>query len=174
MLALSGKLNLSRPGQHPFPPMDRWTWTQHNPFKEIYPSDHRSVYLMTQRLQRHPYLALFDGPDTNTSTEQRTSATVPQQALFLMNSPFVRAQAEGFAGKLMRATSDPRRRVQLAYELAFSRTAKPIEVKKGVWYIDEYERQLAQIGVSKERWQQEAWTSFARIMLSANEFVYVD
>jgi hypothetical protein len=174
MLALSGKLDLSRPGPHPFPPMDKWTWTQHNPFKEVYPSDHRSVYLMTQRLQRHPYLVLFDGPDTNTSTEQRTSATVPQQALFLMNNPFVRTQAEGFARTLMRATNDPRQRVQLAYDLAFSRAAKPIEVEKGLWYIDEYARQLAQIGISKEHWQEEAWTSFARTMLCANEFVYVD
>jgi hypothetical protein len=174
MLALSGKLDLSRPGPHPFPPMDKWTWTQHNPFKEVYPSDHRSVYLMTQRLQRHPYLALFDGPDTNTSTEQRTSATVPQQALFLMNNLFVRAQAEGFARNLTQATSDPRQRVQLAYELAFARTAQPIEVEKSLWYIDEYERQLAQIGVSEERRHGESWMSFARIMLCANEFFYVD
>jgi hypothetical protein len=74
----------------------------------------------------------------------------------------------------MRATNDPRQRVQLAYDLAFSRAAKPIEVQKGLWYIDEYARQLAQIGISKEHWQEEAWTSFARTMLCANEFVYVD
>src|SRR5207245_3545592 len=95
LLAVSGKLDLRRPGPHPFPPIDKWGWTQHNAFKEVYPSNQRSVYLMTQRLQRHPYLAIFDGPDTNTSTEQRTSSTVPQQALFLMNNPFVLAQAEG-------------------------------------------------------------------------------
>ena len=91
MLAVSGTLDLSRPGTHPFPPIERWRWTQHSPFKEVYPTDRRSVYLMTQRLQKHPYLALFDGPDTNTSTEARTRATVPLQALYLMNNPWVRA-----------------------------------------------------------------------------------
>jgi hypothetical protein len=44
---------------------------------------------MTQRIQRHPFLALFDGPDTNTSTDTRTDSTVPLQALFLMNNPFI-------------------------------------------------------------------------------------
>src|SRR5438445_8760458 len=119
MLALSGKLDLRRPGPHPFPPMDKWTWTQHNPFKEVYPSNQRSVYLMTQRLQRHPYLAIFDGPDTNTSTEQRTSSTVPQQALFLMNNPFMLAQAEGFARRLMSCAKEPRQRIAIATELAW-------------------------------------------------------
>src|SRR5262249_34930358 len=103
LLALSGRLDVSRPGSHPFPSIDQWRWTQHAPFKDVYPSDHRSVYLMTQRLQRHPFLALFDGPDTNTSTDVRTSSTVPLQALFLMNNPFVIEQAEGFARRLLAA-----------------------------------------------------------------------
>ena len=29
---------------------------------------------MTQRIQRHPFLALFDGPDTNTTREVRSSS----------------------------------------------------------------------------------------------------
>src|SRR5206468_9455920 len=101
MLMVSGKLDMKRPGPHPFPPIGQWGWTQHNPFKEVYPSNHRSVYVMTQRLQRHPYLALFDGPDTNASTERRASSTVPLQALYLMNHPFVREQAEGLARRLL-------------------------------------------------------------------------
>ena len=71
----------TRPGPHPFPPIESWHWTQHDAFKAVYPSNHRSVYLMTQRLVKHPYLAIFDGPDTNVSTEARPSSTVPLQAL---------------------------------------------------------------------------------------------
>ena len=48
--------------------MTEWDFTQHNPFKAVYETNRRSVYLMTQRIQRHPFLALFDGPDTNAST----------------------------------------------------------------------------------------------------------
>ena len=44
----------ARPGPHPFPPIETWHWTQHDAFKAVYPSSHRSVYLMTQRLVKHP------------------------------------------------------------------------------------------------------------------------
>src|SRR5262249_30148780 len=51
LLAVSGTLRRDRPGPHPFPAIGGWRWTQHDPFKEVYPSAHRSVYLMTQRIQ---------------------------------------------------------------------------------------------------------------------------
>jgi hypothetical protein len=108
MLFVAGNLDRGRPGPHPFPPVGQWRWTQHMAFKEVYPSAHRSVYLMTQRLQRHPFLALFDGPDTNESTAARGSSTVPLQALYLMNNPSPRRQAEGLArGCLRRRPTRP-------------------------------------------------------------------
>jgi hypothetical protein len=174
LLAASGNLDRKRPGPHPFPPIDQWTWTQHNPFKDVYPSRHRSVYLMTQRFQRHPYLGLFDGPDTNTSTEQRTTSTVPQQALFLMNNPFMAEQAEGFARRLIAASNDVRLRIELAHELAWSRPAKPVEAEKGMQYLEQYATQLRAAGVPAARLELETWTSYARVLLSANEFVYLD
>jgi cytochrome c553 len=174
LLAVSGKLDRSRPGPHPFPPMDRWGWTQHNPFKEVYPTNHRSVYLMTQRFQRHPFLALFDGPDTNTSTEQRTASTVPLQALFLTNDPFVTEQAEGFARRLLAASGDSRWRIDLAHRLAWARPARPDEVARGIHYMEEYRQRLAEAGAPAERLELEAWTSYARVLLCANEFVCLD
>src|SRR5205085_6639804 len=121
LLFVSGKLDLQRPGPHPFPPITSWNWTQHNPFKEVYASNHRSVYLMTQRLQRHPFLALFDGPDTNTTTDKRTSSTVPLQALYWMNSPEVREQAAPFAPRLTTAAASPQERIAFEYQCAYSR-----------------------------------------------------
>ncbi len=43
-------------GLQPFPAVNTWTFTAHHQFKAIYPSEHRSVYLMVQRLHPHPYL----------------------------------------------------------------------------------------------------------------------
>ena len=77
MLAVAGNLDETRPGPHPFPPIETWHWTQHDAFKAVYPSNHRAVYLMTQRLVKHPYLAIFDGPDTNVSTEARPQLDGP-------------------------------------------------------------------------------------------------
>jgi hypothetical protein len=174
LLAVSGKLERSRPGPHPFPPIDKWVWTQHNPFKDVYPTNHRSVYLMTQRFQRHPYLALFDGPDTNTTTARRATSTVPLQALFLMNSTFMRDQTEGFARRLMAASKDDTRRLALAHQLAWSRPATSKEIQRGQDYLSACEKELARTGAPRDRLELEAWTSYVRVLISANEFVYLD
>ena len=51
ILMLSGTLDLNRPGPHPFPEPSKWRYTAHHQFNQVcYPSDHRSVYLMVQRL----------------------------------------------------------------------------------------------------------------------------
>jgi hypothetical protein len=174
LLAVSGNLNRTRPGPHPFPPIDKWTWTQHNPFKDVYPTNHRSVYLMTQRFQRNPFMALFDGPDTNTTTEQRARSTVPLQALYLMNNPFVKAQAEGFARRLLSASNDASERIELAHRLAWSRPPSQIECSAAKEYVIKYRSELAKSAVSDELAQRESWTSLARVLLTANEFLYVD
>jgi cytochrome c553 len=174
LLAVGGTLDPSRPGPHPFPPIATWGWTQHNPFKANYPSSHRSVYLMTQRFQKHPFLALFDGPDTNVSTGNRSESLLPLQALYLMNDPFVRAQAEGFAHVLLQRAGDAERRIDWAHRLAWARPATPGEIKKGMDFVQRYADELHRAGAPAERVELEAWTSYARVMLTANEFVFVD
>jgi hypothetical protein len=174
LLAVSGNLDRSRPAGHPFPAIDKWAWTQHNPFKEVYPSKHRSVYLMTQRFQRHPYLALFDGPDPNTTTEQRASSTVALQALFLLNNPFVTEQAEGFARRLFSASRDSGQRIEMAHQLAWCRPATGAERASGQKYLEEYGQHLAGVGVAGQQLGLEALRSYLRVLLCANEFIYLD
>jgi hypothetical protein len=174
MLAVSGTLDLRRPGQHPFPPMNTWVWTQHAPFKQIYPSRHRTVYLMTQRLQRHPFLALFDGPDTNVTTDTRTRSTVPLQALYLMNNPFVTEKAKALAARLLRSSPELRERVRQGYELAWGRLPVDAEIEAARHYLERYEQELRRLDVPLQTRELEAWTSLARVLLGANEFAYVD
>src|SRR5262249_54456738 len=149
-------------------------WTQHNPFKDVYASNHHSVYLMTQRIQRHPFLGLFDGPDTNASTGKRPDSTVPLQALYLMNNPFVREQAEGLARRLLGGSKDAERRIVRGCEWAWGRPPSAAEVEKGIAYVQRYTSALAKAGTPAERLELEAWTSYARVLLTANEFFYVD
>src|SRR5437588_10733194 len=106
---------------------------------------------MTQRFQRHPSLALFDGPGTNTSTARRRTSTVPLQALFLMNNPFVRQQAEGLARRLIGSSGDLRERIQLAYRLGWSRAAESGEVERALRYVQQYQNELAKVGVPAKR-----------------------
>jgi hypothetical protein len=174
MLAVSGTLDLRRPGRHGFPPMTAWTWTQHAPFKAVYPSQHRTVYLMTQRLQRHPFLALFDGPDTNVTTDTRTRSTVPLQALYLMNNPFVTEQAKALAARLLLDSPELPQRVRQAYELVWGRLPGDAEIEAAQHYLERYGQELARLDVPLQTCELEAWTSLARVLLGANEFVYVD
>ncbi len=174
MLFCGGKLDLDRPGPHPFPPINDWGWTQHAQFKSVFPSNHRTVYLMTQRLQRHPFLALFDGPDTNHSTDVRSSSTVPLQALYLMNNPLVREQARGLAERLTNSSLESKQRITLAHELCWGRPSTNEEVQAAEGFLMRYRRVVLASGAPRSEAELETWSAFARIMMSANEFFFID
>lgn len=56
-------------------------------------SRRRTVYAFLDRQELAGLFRTFDYPNPDTSTAQRLATTVPQQALFLMNSPFAQEQA---------------------------------------------------------------------------------
>ncbi len=174
MLAVSGNLDCRKPGPQPFPPITAWTWTQHHPFKDLYPTNQRSVYLMTQRLQRHPYLAIFDGPDTNVTTAVRGSSTVPLQALYLMNNAFVREQADGLARRALAEKHDENERAALVYELALGRQPSADEIAHATLFVYACAEQAAGSGSVADLEAVAPWASLAHVLLCANEFVYVD
>ena len=154
MLSVSGDLDPSPGEGHPFPASNTWQFTQHNPFSAVYDHNRRSVYLMTQRIKRHPFLALFDGPDTNSSIGKRDSTIVPTQALFFLNDPFVHARAASLAEKLA-ALPDDRTRLDRACRLLYGRPANATD------------QRIA------ERFKGN-WPSLLRVMFWANEFLFVD
>jgi hypothetical protein len=151
LLALSGRLDPSRPGPHPFPPESSWSFTAHHQFKAVYPSDHRSVYLMVQRLHPHPFLALFNGPDASTTTAVRDDGFLPLHALYLLNSPFIHEQSAGFARRLIDREPDARARIQLAYLMAYSRPPTSAEADRARGFLERYERVLAEEDIPAAR-----------------------
>jgi cytochrome c553 len=174
MLHLGGNLDRSRGGAHPFPPVDKWGFTQHAPFSAVYDTNRRSVYLMSQRLRRHPFLALFDGADTNASTPKRTTTTVPTQALFLMNDPFVHAQSEGLARRLLASADSDAARLKLAYRLAYGREPDADETQRGLTFLSRYREALQAARVPAGQHDVMAWAAHARTLLASNEFLFVD
>jgi hypothetical protein len=174
MLAVSGALDERLGGRHPFPPAEDWHWTQHDPFKAVYPTSRRSVYLMSQRLVRHPYLAIFDGPDTNTSTDVRSRSTVPLQALYLRNDSFVQKRAVDFARRLQSGWTNAAAQIAAAYELAWGRLPAPAELDRGARFLDEYGAALAAAGVPATARDRDALAALAKVVLTANEFLYID
>ncbi|OAI52908.1 hypothetical protein AYO44_04470 [Planctomycetaceae bacterium SCGC AG-212-F19] len=174
MLAISGKLDTTTGGPHPFPPVKQWGFTQHAPFTAVYETKRRSVYLMTQRLKRHPFLALFDGADTNASTPQRGATTVPTQALFLMNDPFVHEQADAFAARLMALRTDDGGRINLAYQFALGRPPSTDELRDVGQFLDAYRQRLATPGVAATPTEGRPWAALARTLFARNEFLFVE
>jgi cytochrome c553 len=66
----------------------------------------RSVYLPRVRNVLPEMLDLFDAPDASLVMGVRETTTSPLQGLYLMNSPFVRRQAEGLASRVLAAKSE--------------------------------------------------------------------
>ena len=127
---------------------------------------------MTQRLQKHPFLALFDGPDPNATTEKRGRSTVPTQSLYLMNSPELKNFASAFAGRLA-PIADERERIDRAYRICFARAAREEEVDGGAAFLAAWRAEWKQTE-GEGAPEQEAWASYLRVLLASNEFLYVD
>ena len=117
---------------------------------------------------RVPFFETFDVPDAMQSRGVREKTTVATQALLLLNNQFVRQQAAHFAERVKEASKahpnenlpgQLRAIVEEAYWLAFSR--KPTETE---------------IALGTELMSEEGQTieNFCHILLTLNEFVYVD
>ncbi|MDB5350370.1 MAG: Protein of unknown function (DUF1553)/Protein of unknown function (DUF1549)/Planctomycete [Planctomycetota bacterium] len=174
MLSAAGTLDLSPAGPHPFPPVETWGFTQHAPFNAVYETRHRSVYLMNQRLKRHPFLALFDGPDTNSSTARRLVTTVPTQSLFFMNDPFLHEQAAALAGRILASSADDAERLTFAFETAFARVPTVDDRDESLAFLAAEKLDFATSGVPASEAERRAWSALTRTLLARNEFLFVD
>jgi len=175
LLAVAGTLDRTQGGPHPFPPIWDWRYTQHRPFVDDYASNRRSVYLMQQRIRQQPYLGTFDGADTNAVTGLRKASTTPQQALFMLNSKLLHVQAARFADRLFDDAGEPQERVARAYQLAFGRPPTAGEVADATVYLEQVVAPLESAGGKKQAdRQRSAWASYLRVLLSSNEFMFVE
>jgi len=174
LLVLGGNLDTASAGAHPFPPPTEWKFTQHNPFRAVYDSRRRSVYLMSQRIQRHPYLAIFDGADPAASTPVRTTSTTPLQALYLLNDAFVHEQSRQFAARLVKEAEDDDARLKRAYQVSFGRQPDAKELDGGRKFLAAVREKLRGDGMPDEQVEPESWRAMVRVIFRLNEFVYVD
>ncbi len=174
ILAVSGTLDLTRPSPHPFPPSSGWHFTQHAAFSAIYPSNHRSVYVMQQRIKRHPFFVLFDGADPNMSTAERSVSITPLQALFMMNDPIVHEQSEKFAARIMSSRDTIDGQVQLAFAYAFGREPDADDMAVARSYLNGYEEKLSSTRIPPAQRPAAALASYLRSIFASNEFEFVE
>ncbi|HKX33590.1 MAG TPA: PSD1 and planctomycete cytochrome C domain-containing protein [Blastocatellia bacterium] len=174
ILALSGQLDRSMGAEHPFPAEKTWRFTQHEQFFAVYGTNRRSVYVMQQRLKKHPFFETFDGADQSAITDRRLESTTPIQALFLLNNPWLHEQAAHFAARIEAAARTPAGRIDYAFRLAYGRAAKPDEIQEAALYLRRVTQDLEAIKTPPEKIAPAALASYLRVLLSSNEFLYVD
>jgi hypothetical protein len=174
LLALSGDLELSAGGPHPFPPEPSWSFTQHSAFTATYPTRQRSVYVMQQRIRKDPFFAVFDGADPNSSTGERALSTTPLQALFFMNDPFAHAEAAQFGWRLVEDWPKGAKRIEALYQLCYGRLPRREEVQEVANYLSAHLKKTAGMKISEEKREDMAWASVVRAVFGSNEFIFVD
>jgi hypothetical protein len=102
----------------------------------------RSVYGFVDRLNLSGVLMSFDFANPTAHAPGRHFTTVPQQALFMMNSPFMREQGRGLAARLEAAgAGSPEDRIGRLYRWVFGRTPTAAERAAGLRFLHEAERE---------------------------------
>jgi hypothetical protein len=98
----------------------------------------RTVYGFIDRQNLPGVFRAFDFANPDVSTSQRFTTTVPQQALFFMNSPFLADQAKNLMARKELATAkNDDERVKQLYNLAFQRLPSRDEVDMAKRYVAE-------------------------------------
>jgi mono/diheme cytochrome c family protein len=102
-------------------------------------SQRRSTYLPLLRGVTPHSLEAFDPPDQTLVSGRRDTTTVPGQALFVLNSTFVRKQALTLADTLLAEKGDDTGRIESAYRRALGRLPTEAEVARVRSFLGEYE-----------------------------------
>lgn len=131
----------------------------------------RSVYLRVKRSELIPFMTVFDAPEPTQSIGERIGTTVPTQALTMLNSPFVRQQAEKLAAQIKPAADKPLvDAIDKAYQIALARSPSETERQTMLGFVD---AQKVALGGRPQDLDQ-ALAEFCHVLLCLNEFVYVD
>jgi hypothetical protein len=152
----------------------------------------RSVYVQQVRSRPVALLQAFDAPVMETNCERRPSSTAATQSLMLMNGNFVLEQAQKLAAKLFEAPAaapvaqasgasatptDWPNRIDTAWRNAYLRSPQPEEAKLATDFltrqVDSLTREPRTLpeGVTPER---QAFINLCQVLLTSNEFLYVE
>ncbi|MDB5300032.1 MAG: Planctomycete cytochrome, partial [Phycisphaerales bacterium] len=96
----------------------------------------RTLYLLQDRNDFPDVQQSFDGPASTESCPRRAVSTVPMQALYLLNHPFVLSRAKAFASRVMKeAGADPAPQIDAAFRLALGRAPDEKERAAGIAFL---------------------------------------
>lgn len=131
-------------------------------------SARRTVYGNIDRQDLPNLFRVFDIASPDSSTPRRVRTTIPQQSLFLMNSPFSIEQGQSLANrKDVGPIEDRDAKITAIYRAALSRGPSSEELAFAQRFLDAASAEAA--GAQLSPWEQ-----LAQMLLMTNEFAYVD
>jgi hypothetical protein len=126
-------------------------------------STRRAIYAYIDRLNLPGLFRTFDFPNPDATSPGRAETTVPQQALFFLNSPLViEAASQLLARGDVAGQGDPASKIARMYRLALAREPSPEEL--------DWAQQFISAGAGRPT----TWNELAQGLLLTNEFVFVD
>lgn len=171
LLTFSQELDITPGTAHPIPPEKSWSFTQHGPFTGVPETRKRSVYQMTLRNRRDAFMGLFDGADPNTTTPQRQVTTVPTQSLFFLNDGYFHSQAERLAKRVLNEADDYAR-LNALFRIVLQRQPQHDERAAAMTFLNDYGTAVADMPLAEQ--PLAIWSGYSRVLLSSNEFLYLD
>jgi hypothetical protein len=130
----------------------------------------RTVYGLVDRQSLPGLFRAFDFASPDQSVERRPSTTVPQQALFGMNSPFVVEQAKALAARPeIAAAATPAAKVTALYRLVLARPPRAEEAQAALRFLS-----ATQAAQGAEHTQLSSEQQLAQVLLLTNEVLFVD
>jgi mono/diheme cytochrome c family protein len=133
----------------------------------------RTIYGLVDRQHLPGFHRAFDFANPDQSAERRPQTTVPQQALFAMNSPFMLEQALSLAasppvsGKL-----SPPDRVESLYEIVLGRRPDEAETELALRFVNAAQADSPPAHAPQVK--LDPWAQYAQVLLASNEFLFVD
>ncbi len=139
-----------------------------------YDNTRRSIYLPVVRSAVYEVFSAFDFADPSTMNGKRPATTVAPQALFMMNSPLVLRQTRDLAEELLRTATDDAALATLAYRRVHGRAPSANETSRAIEFIARYQSGLAGANVEPAEARTRAWQALCRVLISSNEFMYLE
>ncbi len=133
----------------------------------------RGLYAYMDREDVPGLLAAFDVPSPDASQAERSQTTVPQQSLYLLNSGFVIRQADAVAVKTEAATS-PEERVRALYRRVLARDPDTTEAALALEFVAAARGTDRSADGKPQPPAIDPWVQLAQVLLSCNEFAFVD
>jgi hypothetical protein len=143
----------------------------------------RTVYALIDRSGLPEMFNTFDFANPDMSTGERILTTVPQQALFMMNSPFIAEQVKNLLARSdFPASGTDEEKVRFIFRTVFQRAPKPEELALARQFLSDEAGSASEPAPAdgKKSFSPQGarplntWERYAQVVLLTNELIYIN